>query len=328
MKRCVIAFPIFLIAFFSTACTGGAIGPDSYITEPKIDVQISLAPLTEPEYGEVGTYGIEDPTAADFKKLTIDVKGEHLGTRTIRVPSVREITDVLTDSVVWFSHDARQDNLNEDHAAYHLETVLFVRNLTEQELRDRLSPLQVDVSYMDGGQKSVKRTYPLSQAVAVKESDGYNFTGEKEYTADGRSYQLEDTPENEAEALVAEDFLCSINGDFERMAQIEADTECLRISVQNEKEAFALGEATQFYAVHDLSSLPEGKSSEEDRDWVQSVQNECGLTSFRIVTAVYTVQWPDDVVPQYGNGTMTREILVGRSASDRADRIYDYGEPY
>lgn len=296
---------------------------------PSVQVQISLRPLTEREYEGVGTDGIENPTAAYFKKLTIDVKGEHLGTRVINVPSVREITNVLTDGVVWFSRSSKQDNPDEDHAAYHLETVLFVRNLTEQELRDRLAPLQVDVSYTDAGsQKSVNRTYPLSQTVEIEESDGYNFTGEKEYAADGRSYQLDDAPENDAEALVAEDFLCSIKGDFERMAQIEADTETLRISVQNKKEAFALNKTAQFYAVHNLSSLPEGKSSEEDRDWVQSVQNECGLTSFRIVTAVYTVQWPDDVVPQYGNGTMTREILVGRSASDRADRIYDYGEPY
>lgn len=94
------------------------------------------------------------------------------------------------------------------------------------------------------------------------------------------------------------------------------------------KKAVALGKTARFYAVHDLSSLPGGAVPETDGEWVRSARNEYGLTSFRIVTAVYTVQWPDDVVPQFGNGVMTRGFLVGHSASDPTDRIYGYGEPY
>lgn len=134
-------------------------------SSPSVQVQISLRPLTESEVQGVGTEDIKNPSSADFRKLIINVDGEHLGSRDIRIPTVQDMTEALTDQVVWISHDARQDNLTEDHADYHLETVLFVRNLTERELKEKLRNLKVSVAYAtDGGKQIVRRNYPLSAA--------------------------------------------------------------------------------------------------------------------------------------------------------------------
>lgn len=156
----------------------------------------------------------------------------------------------------------------------------------------------------------------------------YAFTGKTKYDADGKSYRLEDTPDNEAEVLVAENLLCAVNGDFDREAQILGDTKYNRIDIESEKTGFQRGTSVQSYVIHRLSSLPEGRNTEEDREWVQSAEKEFGLTSFRVVTAVYTAQWPEGVIPQWGNGTYTREFLTGRTEKEPVEKLYDFGMPY
>lgn len=116
-------------------------------------------------------------------------------------------------------------------------------------------------------------------------------------------------------------------GDFDRMSQMEAGTDHLRVGIQSKKEEFSQVEAPLCYVVHRLSSLQEEQYSETDRDWVRAAKKRYGLTSFQIVTAVYSAKWPGDRKPQCASRTLTRKFLVGTSYKNSTAKIYDEGMP-
>ena len=128
---------LFLISFMSTP------SQSKIVIAPKV----SISPLTEHEYSYVGTSEIKNPTIDDFKKLVITLNVEDLEQREITFPSIREVKDVLTREILWFSSGYSQDNPKEGFAQYGIESVIYTRNLTDEELRDKLRALEIKVSY-------------------------------------------------------------------------------------------------------------------------------------------------------------------------------------
>lgn len=293
---------------------------------PTVAVSISLRPVTAAEFAGIGTHGIKTPIPTDFQNLTIDVKGANLGKRIIQVPTAQELTDALTDQVVWFTNSGRQDNANENYVNYHVKLVLFTRNINEQMLNRKLRAFSVDVSYEDAGGKQVNRTYPLSQAVSPAQPSAYNFSGVKEYQKNERNYLLETRPQNEAEEAVAVNFLCPINGDFKKMAEVEGLDTYSAQNVQITRKGFEAGRYVKSEVIHSLSSQPKGTAPPEETDWAENTVKKNELVSWRIVTASYTEEWPAGFITQYGNGVFCRDFLVGRTKQDARDRIYDFGE--
>lgn len=269
---------------------------------PAVSVAISLRPVTATEFAGIGTHGITNPIPTDFQTLTIEVKGENLRKRAIQVPTARELTDALTNQVVWFTNSGRQDNANENYANYHLKLVLFTRNISKQLLNSKLSAFFVGVSYEDAGGKQVNRTYVLSEAVPPAKPEAPVASCVKEYQKNRRSYLLEAEPRNEAEEMVAVDFLCPFNGDFERMAQVEGSDQYLAQNVQITKEAVEANRGVQSIVIHSMTSQPEGTAPPEENKWAEDTVRRDGLVSWRIVTAAYTEEWPVGFITQYGNG--------------------------
>lgn len=162
---------IVVAAAVSLLVSGGKTAPlSSSKSAPSVAVSISLRPLTSDEFSGVGTHGIVNATAADFQKLSVDVMGKNLGKRTIRVPTARELTDALSDQVVWFTHSTRQDNPGENHANYHMELVLFTRKTDKQMLNEKLKAFSIGVSYENADRKPVTRAYPLALPISESQS--------------------------------------------------------------------------------------------------------------------------------------------------------------
>lgn len=294
---------------------------------PTVAVSISLRPVTAAEFAGIGTHGIKNPIPTDFQTLTIDVKGENLGKRIIQVPATSELTDALTDQVVWCTHSGRQDNVNENYVNYHEMLVLFTRNISKQVLDRKLGALFVGVSYEDANGKQVNRTYALSEPVpSVKPEEPVSSWLQK-YQRDGRNYYLEAGPQNEAEEAVAVNFLCPFDGDFKKMAEVEGSDPDSALNISSIREAVAAGRYVKNKVVHSLSSQPKGTAPAKGTEWAFDSAQKHGLVSWRIVTASYTEEWPAGIISPYGNGVFCRDFLVGRTKQDTRDRIYDYALP-
>ncbi len=128
---------------------------------PDIQVQAYVKDLTENEYSQVGTSGIENPAIGDFKKLYISINAYNIMDRTIIFPSMRDVRDMLTSDIWWYGNSGSQDNKSEDFAHYWVEAVLYTRNTSFEEIRGKLGNLKIDVSYKDEQGKAKRATYNL-----------------------------------------------------------------------------------------------------------------------------------------------------------------------
>jgi beta-lactamase regulating signal transducer with metallopeptidase domain len=139
--------------------------PDSNSSANIIN-EVSLKGLSEKEYSETGTHGIENPTINDFKKLTLNFYAKGFNNRSINFPGDK-VYGLFTDTIVWYSHSMKQDNPSEDFAMYRYEFILFTRNITDEDLRDRLGNLSIEVSYTNDLGENVKNLYNLGETLLI-----------------------------------------------------------------------------------------------------------------------------------------------------------------
>lgn len=157
--------------------------------------------------------------------------------------------------------------------------------------------------------------------------DAYNYDGETEVNAEGRSFNLEDTPENLAEETVVRDFLYSITGDFDSLEEILADIESHRISIKNEKLHFEQGIHMQSYTIHEITTASKEDYNEVHYGW-QEIVEEYKLIEYEIVNVNFTQIHSEksmELGPQWGDGTFSRSFIVGRTVEDKDYKIYDFG---
>lgn len=134
-----------------------------------ISPSVALRHLTEREYLEVGTSEIENPSIDDFRRLDLTLKVQGLADRKISFPEAQQIKDVLTRDVHWFSSSFSQNNSSGDFAHYSAESVVYIREIGENGLRDRLKNLNIDVAYTNQQGERVKQRYNLGDILVVIE---------------------------------------------------------------------------------------------------------------------------------------------------------------
>ncbi len=174
--------------------------------------------------------------------------------------------------------------------------------------------------------------------VGCSSEDPYKYEGEEFVTMDDRELKLEDIPENSAEETVLNYFLYAITGDFESMLADLSDKESHRIIVNSEKVGFKEGIYIKSYVIHNISTLKEKEYNEEklgngDRNpfysekWREIVE-EYKLVEYKIVNIEFTMKHSEKsnaLVPQYGDGTYSRNVIVGKIDKDTTFKIYDFG---
>jgi beta-lactamase regulating signal transducer with metallopeptidase domain len=168
-KRRGLAALLALVIVLSSA--GGLIACSAGQNKPAIEVAVTLQDLTEAEYLKVGTGGeIANPTIHDFKKLTVRLDARGIQDRKISFPTMSDIQTRLTADVYWFGRSESQDNSSEDHAYYLVETTLYTRNITTEQIRDKLSSLQISLSSTDKQGNKVEKTYNLGDCLVADTS--------------------------------------------------------------------------------------------------------------------------------------------------------------
>ena len=78
--------------------------------------------------------------------------------------------------------------------------------------------------------------FALITGCSAETPQEYTFNAETNLEIDGRSFILENTPENIAEDIVVKDFLYSITGEFDKKFEILADIDVHVISIDSENQ--------------------------------------------------------------------------------------------
>lgn len=171
-----------------------------------------------------------------------------------------------------------------------------------------------------------------------KIEEAYDYNGKTDFTVDGRSFKLEDLPENIAEEIVVNNFLYSITADFENMSNIVADIEPHNISIENSEKNFNDGIYMKSYIIHEVSTLSEEEYRERETEngeqnpiyyyGMQKVIEKYNLIEYKIINVNFTQthsERSNELVPQWGDGTYYRNFIVGKSPNDSSYKIYDFG---
>lgn len=137
----------------------------------------------------------------------------------------------------------------------------------------------------------------------------------------GDSYFLaEDKPETVQEELVYLDFLYTVEKNFDKKYEILANTEAHKISIENEKSNTDPDIYTS-YVIHKISTFDK---SEQDTDEILKKYN---LSEYEIINTVYTQKHSLKLLtlgPQWGDGTYSRNFIVGKSKIGKSYKIYDF----
>nr|WP_312576977.1 hypothetical protein [Sedimentibacter sp.] len=137
----------------------------------------------------------------------------------------------------------------------------------------------------------------------------------------GDSYFLaEDKPETTQEELVYQNFLYKVERNFDEKYEILSNTETHKISIENEKSNTDPDIYTS-YVIHEISTVDK---SEQDADKILKKYN---LSEYEIINAIYTQKHSPKLLtlgPQWGDGTYSRNFIVGRSKTDKSYKIYDF----
>ena len=159
-----------------------------------------------------------------------------------------------------------------------------------------------------------------SVAQSHPEWEGYAYTGEVRISAGGRTFTLEDVPENPAEEAAANSYAFDIAENYQGLADLYSENEVLLISAQNDAESWENGDYIQSYTIHGLETLPQDKIPSQ----IVSEAETLGLEQYAVVRADVDWTYSDQKLaqgPQLGEGRYSRLFLCGEK--DGQWKIYE-----
>ncbi len=152
------------------------------------------------------------------------------------------------------------------------------------------------------------------------EWEGYAYTGEVRISTGGRTFTLEDVPENPAEEAAANSYAYDIAENYEGLAELYSESEALLISAQNDAESWENGDYIQSYTIHGLETLPQSDIPSQIVDEAETF----GLEQYAFVRADVDWTYSDQKLaqgPQLGEGRYFRLFLCGEK--DGQWKIYE-----
>ena len=159
-----------------------------------------------------------------------------------------------------------------------------------------------------------------SVAQSHPEWEGYAYTGETRISTGGRTFTLEDVPENPAEEAAANSYAYDIAENYEGLAELYSESESLLISAKNDAESWESGAYTQTYTIHGLETLPQDEIPSQIIDQAEAL----GLGQYAVVRADVDWTYSDQKLaqgPQLGEGRYFRLFLCGQK--DGQWKIYE-----
>lgn len=179
---------------------------------------------------------------------------------------------------------------------------------------DSVEELSSLLNFLNGivDSESVAQSHP--------EWEGYAYTGEVRISAGGRTFTLEDVPENPAEEAAANSYAFDIAENYQGLADLYSENEVLLISAENDAESWENGDYIQTYTIHGLETLPQSEIPPQIVDQAEAL----GLGQYAVVQVDVDWTYSDQKLaqgPQLGEGRYFRLFLCGEK--DGQWKIYE-----
>lgn len=175
LKKLGVLF-LLLLSVTMTACR-----KESSLKEPDIKAVVSVAPVTEEEYGSIGTYNLTKPSIEDFKNVLIklDVKAaKGVTNRRIEFPENKDILNKLTSDRYWYGGYSTEDNGDTSDAHYETHFVMYAGNLTTEDIKELLGDFTMKINW-NLKDREGQRIIKTGDIITVEDSLAEDDTGEE-----------------------------------------------------------------------------------------------------------------------------------------------------
>ena len=139
--------------------------------EPKIDVAAVISILSEEQFDDIGTNGLENQTIDDFRKLTFKFKMEHYHGKSLKVnfpedtswkQSINSIDDI---DRYWFGEFSKHAGDTKNAASYNGQFVFYSKGLSEDEMRKAFVSTIINVAWTTEEGNSYEKEYIISDLI-------------------------------------------------------------------------------------------------------------------------------------------------------------------
>ncbi len=139
--------------------------------EPDVGLTITVEPLTDEEYENTDTDGLEAPAKEDFSKVTVELDMNNMvaGTeRRVRMTALRDIMSETGVGQYWYGSGKSQNNADEDFSTFKTENVIYRKDVSDDDIKAMLDGYEAVVTYTNAAGESVEEKLPFADAVEFK----------------------------------------------------------------------------------------------------------------------------------------------------------------
>jgi LPS O-antigen subunit length determinant protein (WzzB/FepE family) len=139
--------------------------------EPKIEVAAIIAKLSEEQFDDIGTNGLENLTIDDFRKLTFNFKMEHSPEKSFKVnfpddTSWKQAINSIDElDRYWFGEFSKHADDMENAVSYNGEFIFYSKGLSEDEMRKAFDSIIINVSMTTEEGNSYEKEYIISDLI-------------------------------------------------------------------------------------------------------------------------------------------------------------------
>ncbi|GAB6180911.1 hypothetical protein JCM14036_22300 [Desulfotomaculum defluvii] len=173
--RTILVGAILVIILLGTGCQS-ITAPNTTISQPQeqiptVNIVAQVTHLSSKEYESVGTHGIKNPTIDDFRNFLFRVEianGKDVTKKQIKVPGTQDFKNIMTRDRYWFGTVKSQNNDGEDLSFEERNSVLYYRGLTDDKLKEMLSAVEFQVSWVNKNGDVYNKGYKLKDYLIFK----------------------------------------------------------------------------------------------------------------------------------------------------------------
>ena len=166
MKKILIA-AVMLMAVMTAGCTA----KQAEVKEPEVNLNITVEALSEEEYADTSTDGIEIPVIEDFAKVTVELNMNNMVPGTERTVKMTALKNIMAETGVgthWYSSGSSSNNAEDDFSTFKAVNVIFRRDVTDEELKNMFEGYNAVVTYTGADGVTVEETLAFIVAVQFK----------------------------------------------------------------------------------------------------------------------------------------------------------------
>ena len=174
-------------------------------------------------------------------------------------------------------------------------------------------PTSIFVSEKSDAEKFFEKNYVNERKLPI-----LDIHIENPFISGDRALILDDTIENNLEAMVYEYYHSKISGDYSKVKDITAENELLAIAIENEEKQFKEGIYFNKIVLDEIDIVDKDDAMDipkKNKEKIVNQLQELGMTEFSIVEVEAEVKLNEKYLsmgPQISDGEITRYYLIGK----------------